>query len=150
MDQYWQAYVEHEGEAHLFDSSRVERVVPAAGDPALEYYRAGGRTAGGPPRYWPRVAGSPVVTRRHHLRGWLTVTVVALLALLVLKPLVALAAIGIAVLIGLLVAAALAIGAVFLVLRIAMGGFAPPARSSWRGARVRPWYRLVRYAMRRR
>jgi hypothetical protein len=91
-----------------------------------------------------------MIMRRRHMRGWLTVTVVALLALLLLKPLLALAAIGLALLIGLLLAVALAVGAVFLVLRFALGGFAPPTRSAWRGARLRPWYHLVQSALRRR
>src|SRR5579859_6199565 len=100
MDQYWETSAEFAGEAQPVDGSRIERVVPAVGDPEAAYYHRGGQRAGVPPRYWQLSAGRSTVAHRHPMRGWLTVTAVVLLALFLIKPLAVLAAIGVAFLIG--------------------------------------------------
>ena len=148
MDKHWGWDVEPEADAHSFGNGRAERVVPAEGDPEVPLYRERMRRSRGfRPQYRIlRIGGSRGVTRRG-LRWWFMLAGIAVLGLLLFKPLLALAAILFALLAGLLVLGLLAGGALLLAVRFALGGRYPydAAGAGQRGV----WQRLAWRALRR-
>jgi hypothetical protein len=148
MDNNWGWDVEPEADAHPLGNGRAERVVPADGDPEVPLYREQMRRSRGfPPRsriMW--IGGSRGVIRRGP-RWWFVLAGITVLALLLIRPLLALAAILVALLAGLLVLGLLAGGALLLAVRFALGGRYPydAAGAGQRGV----WQRLAWRALRR-
>jgi hypothetical protein len=148
MDTHWGWDVEPEADAHPFGNGRAERVVPADGDPEVPIYREQMRRSRGfRPRYRIMWMGSSRGVTRRGLRWLFMLAGIAVLGLLLFKPLLAVAAILFALLAGLLVLGLLAGGALLLAVRFALGGRYPyeTAVAGQRGM----WQRLAWRALRR-
>ncbi len=104
-----------------FDGTQAEHVVPADGDPSAADYRAEvRRRERWTPVYrvWPRATAA----RRGALRRWLITAAIVALAVLFIKPLIVVAGVIAAILLGLVLFAVLATGALVLAARFALSG----------------------------
>jgi hypothetical protein len=123
MSDEWMTDGEAETKVHPFDGERAERVVPADGDPAAEEWYAAhppsGSSNGSPYRVvW---MNQRVMAPRHGVRWGAVVVLLAILALLLVKPLVALAAFGVVLIGSIVVVGIVATGTLLLAARMVLG-----------------------------
>jgi hypothetical protein len=109
------------GPAHPFDATQADNVVPADGDPEAEAYRARVRRQESPASqmFWPL---TPARYRRGTLRRWLIAAAVIALGLLFIKPLLVIAAVLVALVVGFVLFVILTAGALLLAARLTLGG----------------------------
>ena len=137
MDNEWGFDAETNGGAHPSNGSPDERVVPADGDPEVPYYQATLHQQERPfvhARMF-RMGGSLGSPRRHVLRRWLIVAAIVALGLLFIKPLAVVAAILVALVVGFVLIALLAAGALVMVARFLLGRY-PYQNDRWRSGRM--------------
>ena len=121
MNHDWASDNDSYGPVYHFDGSQADNVVPAEGDPEAEVYRARMRQQASPAfhLFWGQV---PSTSRRSHLRRWLIAGAALALGLLFIKPLLLVAAILLALVVGFVLFVILAVGALLLAARLTLGG----------------------------
>lgn len=109
------------GPVRPFDGTQAEHVVPADGDPEADTYRARVRRQESPTfrMFWPL---TPANHRRGTLRRWLIAASVIALGLLFIKPLLVIAAVLVALVVGFVLFVLLTAGALLLAARLTLGG----------------------------